>query len=70
MMMTHELRAHLVRLIDSYVTEPTVKTQLSALVAKHNVPVKGILAELEPFLSGTINPVDAKLVKDIAFHFC
>jgi hypothetical protein len=55
MMMTDELRAQLVHLINTYVAEPTAKTRLSALVAKHDIPVKGILVELETFLAGAIN---------------
>jgi hypothetical protein len=56
-------------LIDTYVQHQTVKVDLLSLVARSDVPVKGILADLEPLLLGAISPADAKIIKDIAFHF-
>jgi hypothetical protein len=37
---------------------------------RRDVPAKGILAELEQYLSGAISQADAKIIKDIAFYFC
>ncbi len=68
-MTANELRLHLEHLIDTYVPDQVAKAHLLALVARPNVPVKGILVELEPFLAGAISQADAKIVKDIAFHF-
>jgi hypothetical protein len=69
-MTVDELRPHLQHLIDTYVPDQMVKTHLLSLVARPDVPAKAILVELEPFLSGAISQADARVVKDIAFHFC
>jgi hypothetical protein len=65
-----ELCSHLKHLIETYVPDQIAKTRLRGLVARPDVPVKSILVELDPFLSGAISQADAKLVKDIALHFC
>ncbi|PAY06613.1 hypothetical protein CK489_27440 [Bradyrhizobium sp. UFLA03-84] len=57
-------------MIDTYVADQIVKVRLLSLVARHDVPAKGILAELESARSGAMNQVDAKIVKEIAFYFC
>ena len=69
-MTTDELRFHLEHLINFYVLDQTVRTHLLSLVNKPDIPAKGILAELEPFLSRAISQADAKIIKDIAFFFC
>ena len=65
-----QLRLYLKQLIDAYVLEPSAKLRLLELVTRPDVPVKGILVELEPFLTGAISQADAKIIKDIAFKFC
>jgi hypothetical protein len=69
-MTVDELRSHLQHLIDTYVLDQIAKAQLLSLMARPDVPAKGILAELEPYLSGTISRADAKIIEDIAFDFC
>lgn len=65
-----ELRVHFTHLIGTYVADPSAKTRLLALVARDDVPAKGILAELTPYLSGRVTRDDATVIKDIAFNFC
>ena len=65
-----QLRKHLIHLINTYVTEPTVALQLLALVEREPIPTKGILAGLDPYLTNHIGADDDHLVKDIAFNFC
>jgi hypothetical protein len=64
-----ELRRHLAHLVDAYVTDGAKKEHLHSLVSRHDVPAKGIMAELEPFLAGKISPEDATLIKEIAYYF-
>ena len=65
-----ELRVHFTHLIGNYVGDPSAKAHLLALVARDDIPAKGILAELTPYLSGIVTSDDAKVIKDIAFNFC
>ena len=65
-----ELRLHLSHLINSHVQDLPLRARLLMLVATHDVPAKGILIDLEPFLSGSPSREDAKIIKDIAFYFC
>lgn len=65
-----ELRDHLTRLINDYVTDPAATEHLLDLMSRADVPTKAILVGLTPFLSGVIKDIDAKTVGDIAFHFC
>ncbi|MDR0776166.1 MAG: hypothetical protein LBE81_05955 [Azonexus sp.] len=65
-----ELRVHFVNLINSYVVDSVVKARLLALVERNDVPAKGILADLMPYLSGIVSDADARIIKDIAFNFC
>ena len=69
-MTADELRSHLEYLIDSYVQDQILRAHLVSLVARSDVPAKGILVELEPFLSATISQADAKIIEDIAYYFC
>ena len=70
MMTTDELRMHFMYLVGAYVTDPATSARLRILVAQDDIPAKGILAELTPYLSGVITDTDAKTIKDIAFNFC
>lgn len=70
MMTIDELRVHLTSLIGTYVDDPTARARLLALVARDDVPAKGILVDLTPYLSGVVTDADARVIKDIAFNFC
>ena len=70
MMTKDELRVNFMYLIDAYVTDLAANARLRILVAQDDIPAKGILAELTPYISGVINDADAKIIKDIAFNFC
>ncbi len=69
-MTTDELRVNFTYLINRYVTDEPTKDRLLELVERSEVPAKGILAELTPFLSGEITGADGKIVKDLVFYFC
>jgi hypothetical protein len=64
-----ELHSHLQHFDRHLRSASTVKVDLLSLVARPDVPVKGILADLEPLPPGAVSPADAKIIKDIAFHF-
>jgi len=70
MMTVADLRKHLIHLINTYVGDPSVAARLLALTEREPVPTKGILAELDPHLSGKMNSEDSQLVKEIAFNYC
>ncbi|KLU25895.1 hypothetical protein EOS_12355 [Caballeronia mineralivorans PML1(12)] len=65
-----ELRVHLKHLIDTYVQDSAKQQQLLSLVARGDVPVKHILAEITPSLSAVIAADDQAILKDIVFYFC
>jgi len=70
-MTTEELRDHLSRLIDTYVTTSAVREELLSLVNRQEVPVKAVLVGLTPFLvTEHISELDTLTIRDIAFHFC
>jgi len=65
-----ELRSNLTYLIEKYVNDTTEKTYLLNLSNRENVPAKGILANMTPYIVGKITEDDSRLVGDIAFNFC
>ena len=69
-MTINELRLNLKHLVDVYVLDPALKGRLLSLVARQNIPVKEILAELEPSLIGKLSQADSKIIKEISFYFC
>lgn len=70
-MTIEELRDHLLRLIDTYVTSSAVQEELVSLVNRCDVPVTAVLVGLAPFVSNErISDMDAQTIGDIAFHFC
>jgi|GEM_PF-1504551 len=70
-MTIEELRDHLLRLIETYVTSSGAQEELVSLVNRCDVPVKAILIGLAPFVSSErISEMDAQTIGDIAFHFC
>lgn len=69
-MTIEELRRNLLRLVETYVTDSGVRDELQSLVNRHDVPTKGVLAQLTPFMSGRVSESDAKIIGEIAFYFC
>jgi hypothetical protein len=69
-MSVEELRVRLTELIERYPDAPT-KVRLVALANRSEIPTKGILVELSPFMATrTISDADRALIDDIAFYFC
>lgn len=62
-----ELRIQLRGLVNAYVANPVEKERLLALIDIDNVPVKGIMVELTPYLSGVVSEIDAKTIKKYGF---
>ena len=70
-MTVDELRAHLNYLIEKYVPEDDVsKRRLLLMVARDEVPAKGILVELTPFTAGKLSVEERTVIGDIALYFC
>jgi hypothetical protein len=69
-MTAEELRKNLLRLVDTYVTESRVRDELVSLVNRRDVPAKGILVQLTPFMAGAVSEADSKVISEIAFYFC
>jgi hypothetical protein len=65
-----ELRKDLLRLVDVYVTDSRVRGELVLLVNRRDVPAKGVLVQLTPFMSGIASEADRKVIGEIAFYFC
>ena len=70
-MTIEELRDHLLRLIDTYVTSSAAQEELVPLVNQRDVPVKAVLVGLAPVVSNEhVSEMDAQTIGDIAFHSC
>ena len=69
-MTVEELRRNLLRLVETYVTESGVRDERQSLVNRDDIPAKGVLAQLTPFMSGKVSKSDAKIIGDIAFYYC
>lgn len=65
-----ELRMHLTRLVNNYVPDVAEKARIFALVARDDIPEKGVLRELTSYLSGVVTDADAAIIRDITFNFC
>lgn len=65
-----ELRSNLLHLVETYVTDSGVRDELQSLVKQHDIPAKGVLVRLTPFMSGRVSEPDAKIIGEIAFYFC
>lgn len=64
-----ELKEKLAYLIQKYVlTDELQKRELLELLAMDPVPVKGLLADLTPYLKGC-SESDGRLIKDIVFNY-
>ncbi|MFP3709478.1 hypothetical protein SB783_36305 [Paraburkholderia sp. SIMBA_009] len=69
-MTVEELQRNLLQLVETYVTDPVARDELQSLVSRDDVPAKGILVQLTPFMSGSVSESDAKIIREIAFYFC
>jgi len=69
-MTVEELRRNLLRLVETYVTDSGVRNELESLVNRHDIPAKGVLAQLAPFMSGRVSESDRAIIGEIAFYFC
>ena len=68
-MNVEQLKTHLSYLIDKYVENPEVRTELNVLLERDGFPrVKAIMAGIEA-KGRKIEQADADLIKDIAFHY-
>lgn len=68
-MQVDELKKHLRYLIEKYVASDAVKRkELLDLVDRDPVPVKGIFADLTPYMKGC-SEADGRIIKDIAFNY-
>lgn len=65
-----ELRTVLTHLIDRYVDDADEQQNLRMLVARDEVPAKGILVQLTPWLGDNVSAADSALIGEIAFYFC
>jgi hypothetical protein len=69
-MTVEDLRRNLLRLVETYVTDSGVRDELQSLVNRLDIPAKGVLAQLTPFMSGRVSESDAKIIGEIVFYFC
>jgi hypothetical protein len=69
-MTVEELRRDLLRLVVAYVTDSGVRDELESLVNRRDIPAKGVLVQLTPFLSGGVSESDAKIIGEIVFYYC
>lgn len=68
-MQIHELKTKLSYLIEKYVdSDQKKKEDLRRLLAKDSIPVKGILADLTPYLKGCSED-DGHIIKEIVFNY-
>lgn len=69
-MTIEELRSNLLHLVETYVSDSGARNELLSLVNRHDIPAKGVLVKLTPFVSGRVPESDAKVIGEIAFYFC
>ncbi|CDL81790.1 hypothetical protein [Xenorhabdus cabanillasii] len=69
-MTENELRKNLRYLIDKYVLDLKKREEIYIYIEREDVPVKGILADLNKFGVKTVTQDDGKLISDIYFHYC
>ena len=65
-----ELRDELIRIVNVYVDDFLERERLLSLVRLDEIPVKGVLSGLTPFLSSRISSKDSDVIKNIVFYFC
>ena len=73
MMTLDELNAGLALLIRTYIPNPADQRSLLEQVeqvSSNGAGVKGLLARMDPWLTGVVTPEHAALVKDIYFCYC
>ncbi|MDE9545331.1 hypothetical protein [Xenorhabdus bovienii] len=69
-MTENELRKNLRYLIDKYVLDLKKREEIYIYIEREDLPVKGILADLNKFGVKTVTQDDGKLISDIHFHYC
>lgn len=65
-----DLRCELERLVEAYVFDALEKGRLLSLVKMDEIPVKGILSDLNYYMPDDISDNDADVIKEIVFNFC
>lgn len=68
-MTNEELRKNLKYLIDKYVKE-SERDGIYIYIASEDIPVKGILADLNKYRIRAIDQADGDLIREIYFHYC
>ncbi|MDE9544251.1 hypothetical protein [Xenorhabdus bovienii] len=69
-MTVKELRKNLTYLVDKYIPDNERKKELYIYIQRENIPVKGILTDLNKFGVKSVTQDDGKLISDIYFHYC
>lgn len=68
-MQVNELKKYLRYLIEKYAPSDAAKRkELLDLVDRDPVPVKGVFADLTPYVKGC-SEADGRIIKDIAFNY-
>lgn len=65
-----DLRYELERLVKNYVSDALERGRLLSLVKMDEIPVKGILSDLNHYMPDDISDNDADVIKEIVFNFC
>ncbi|VVE48131.1 hypothetical protein PCO31010_04536 [Pandoraea commovens] len=65
-----DLRCELERLVETYVSDALERGRLLILVKADEIPVKGILSDLNHYMPDAISDSDADVIKEIVFNFC
>lgn len=68
-MTNEELINNLKYLIDKYIPA-SERERFYIYMRNDNIPVKGILADLNKYQTRIVDQADGNLIKDIYFYFC
>ncbi|AWH88636.1 hypothetical protein [Limnobaculum parvum] len=68
-MTNEELKINLKYLIDKYVQEDQ-KDSLYSYIIHEDIPVKGVLADLNKYKTRALDQADSDLIKNIYFYNC
>ncbi|MDE9566939.1 hypothetical protein KKI93_23895 [Xenorhabdus bovienii] len=69
-MTVKKLRKNLTYSVDKYIPDNERKKELYIYIQRENIPVKGILTDLNKFGIKSVTQDDGKLISDIYFHYC
>ncbi|MGJ0580390.1 hypothetical protein ACR71G_20605 [Xenorhabdus bovienii] len=69
-MTEEELRKNLTYLVDKYIPDNERKEEIYNYIRREDVPVKGILADLNEYKTSAVEKSDGDLISDIYFHYC